>query len=249
MPCDHFMEKCALSHLARDRLCSACVTEIWSHHRFRISRLVWTDLQTLWLADFTITASAYWRKVGCKCCYSAKCQCVMFSDHISVNKLCDPHFNATSDFCSTKKNTPLLSFKLKYSVFQFEHILMGFDTANGFWDRRARLCNVHFQGHSVVRQRHRRLGRVRWPVPPSRVLAPHMCVAGPVGEMCDVYIGSGCFSASQKKSLFSFKSFSETSNCLEFYAVLIFQLAKGGGGVWKCDELITINLSVTIVTL
>ena len=52
-----------------------------------------------------------------------------------------------------------------------------------------------------------------------------------------------------KKSLFSFNSSSETSNCLEFYAVLLFQLAKGGGGVWKCDELITINLSVTIVTL
>ena len=28
-----FMEKCALSHLERDRLCSACVTEIWSPHR------------------------------------------------------------------------------------------------------------------------------------------------------------------------------------------------------------------------
>ena len=129
MPCEHFMEKCALSHLARDRLYSACVTEIWSRHRFRISRQVWTDLQTLWLADFPITALAYWREMGCKCCPSAKCQCVVSSDHIPVNKLCNPHWNATSDFCSTKKNTPLLSFKLKYSVFQFENILMGFETA------------------------------------------------------------------------------------------------------------------------
>ena len=67
-------------------------------------------------------------------------------------------------------------------------------------------------------------------------------VAGPVAEMCDLYIGSGCSSTSQKKSLFSFNSFSGTSN-------LFFQLAKGGGGVWKCDELITIKLSVTIVIL
>ena len=74
-------------------------------------------------------------------------------------------------------------------------------------------------------------------------------VAGPVAEMCALYIGSGCSSTSQKKSLFSFNSFSGTSNCLEFYAVLFFQLAKGGGGVLKCDELITIKLSVTIVIL
>ena len=153
---------------------------------FRISRQVWMDLQTLWPADFPITALAYWRKMGCKCWHSAKCQCVLSSDHISVNNLCNPH-NVTSDFCSTKKNTPLLSFKLKYSVFQFENILMGFDTANGFWDRRARLCNVHFQGHSVVRQRHRRLWSVRWPVPPIRVLARHTCGRAGGGNVRSLY--------------------------------------------------------------
>ena len=129
MPCEHFMEKCALSHLARDRLAqpaslksdpttvSALVVKSG-----RICRLcVWPI--------FPITALAYWREMGCKCCPSAKCQCVVSSDHIPVNKLCNPHWNATSDFCSTKKNTPLLSFKLKYSVFQFENILMGFETA------------------------------------------------------------------------------------------------------------------------
>ena len=176
-----FMEKCALSYLERDRLCSACVTEIWSPPPFRISRQVWMDLQTLWPADFPITALAYWRKMGCKCWHSAKCQCVLSSDHISVNNLCNPH-NVTSDFCSTKKNTPLLSFKLKYSVFQFEDILMGFDTANGFWDRRARLCNVHFQG-----QRHRRLWSVRWPVPPIRVLARHTCGRAGGGNVRSLY--------------------------------------------------------------
>ena len=243
MPCEHFMEKCALSHLARDRLAqpaslksdpttvSALVVKSG-----RICRLcVWPI--------FPITALAYWREMGCKCCPSAKCQCVMSSDHISVNKLCNPYWNATSDFCSTKKNTPLLSFKLKYSVFQFENVLMGFDTANGFWDRRARLCNVHFQGHSVCARDTAVSGRVQWPVPPSRVLAPHMCVAGAVGEMCDLYLGSGCFSTSQKNRFFLLilsPKQAIVSNFMQFY---YSNLPKEGG---VCGNVMNSSQSVCL---
>ena len=204
MPCEHFMEKCALSHLARDRLAqpaslksdpttvSALVVKSG-----RICRLcVWPI--------FPITALAYWREMGCKCCPSAKCQCVVSSDHIPVNKLCNPHWNATSDFCSTKKNTPLLSFKLKYSVFQFENILMGFDTANGFWDRRARLCNVHFQGHSVCARDTAVFVRVQWPVPPSRVWRRTCVWPGRWGKWAICILGVGASPPPKKKSLLIF---------------------------------------------